>query len=198
MHAERPYSSALKKHFDQAASEQLRGLRGYFGQMAYVGYVLDNCAFPLNARVLELGCGDGNTMGEISSLRPDIKLFGQDISENLLARAQEKVPHAKFCLGDVLENIGFEGEFFDVVFSFGFAQYFSAKELISVNRRLMSRLAGGQNIAPLHPRSDQESCLCSGQPTESKGPCYMALRMWCPDCLGEGWEQPIWKIWTLA
>lgn len=161
----------LKTHFEQADKQQIRGLGGCYGEMAYAGYVLDVCDFPHKARVLDLGCGSGETIQEMSRQRPDIVFFGQDISENLLARAKEKVPYASIAVGDAREGIGFEGTAFDAVYSFSFAQYLSCDELLEVNRSLSARLVGGGRIYHLSiPDKTKKSGYAMVNQLNRKGP----------------------------
>lgn len=57
-------------------------------------------AIPKNAKVLEMGCGPGNITQYILNRRPDLKLEGTDISENMIALAAKNNPGADFYVMD--------------------------------------------------------------------------------------------------
>lgn len=51
---------------------------------------------PENASILEIGCGPGNLTKYLLSNRPDFKVFGIDIAENMIALARKNNPSADF------------------------------------------------------------------------------------------------------
>jgi len=53
------------------------------------------------ASILELGCGPGNITKYLLSKRPELKVLGIDISENMLALAKRNNPSAEFKKMDV-------------------------------------------------------------------------------------------------
>ena len=70
---------------------------------------------PADARVVELGCGNGTR--ETRELAARTRLTGVDLSEEQLRRARERVPEAEFVHGD-LTSIEFEAGSLDAVASF--------------------------------------------------------------------------------
>jgi SAM-dependent methyltransferase len=70
---------------------------------------------PEDARVVELGCGNGTQ--ETHELAARTRLTGVDLSEAQLSRARERVPAAEFVHGD-LTTIEFEGGSLDAVAAF--------------------------------------------------------------------------------
>ena len=57
---------------------------------------------PKNGSVLDLMCGPGYLLGEISKIRPDLALEGVDINEEFIQYAQKKYPKIEFQVADVL------------------------------------------------------------------------------------------------
>jgi SAM-dependent methyltransferase len=70
---------------------------------------------PLDARVVELGCGNGTR--ETGELAARARLTGVDLSEEQLRRARERVPDAEFVHGD-LTTIEFDSGSLDAVAAF--------------------------------------------------------------------------------
>ncbi len=66
-------------------------------------------------RVLEVGCGTGNYITAIGSAT-DCSCWGIDPSEQMLSRSREQSKNIQFQTGKA-EQIGFEPDFFDLVFS---------------------------------------------------------------------------------
>jgi len=66
--------------------------------------------------VLDLGCGTGEVMQAIILEAPDTKIYGIDISENMVRKAKEKLKNnASINVGDS-EHLPYEDEMFDVVY----------------------------------------------------------------------------------
>lgn len=66
--------------------------------------------------VLDLGCGTGEVMQTIILAAPDTKIYGIDISENMVRKAKEKLKNnASINVGDS-EHLPYEDEMFDVVY----------------------------------------------------------------------------------
>ena len=65
--------------------------------------------------VLDLGCGPGIESEKIS--RQGMKVFGLDISEELLKIAREKVPSGTFLQKNMLEGLPYPDGFFDGIFA---------------------------------------------------------------------------------
>jgi len=70
---------------------------------------------PAEARVVELGCGNGTR--ETRELAARTQFTGVDLSEEQLRRARERVPGAEFVHGD-LTSIEFDAGSLDAVASF--------------------------------------------------------------------------------
>jgi ubiquinone/menaquinone biosynthesis C-methylase UbiE len=55
---------------------------------------------PLDARVVEIGCGDGHVAAYLAARGMHIE--GLDLSPEMVRVAQRAYPHLRFCVGDVL------------------------------------------------------------------------------------------------
>lgn len=71
--------------------------------------------FPLkNKKILDLGCGDGADLIYYKKL--GAKVYGLDVSEEMINLAQSKIPQADLKVG-LFEKIPYDNNFFDVVVS---------------------------------------------------------------------------------
>lgn len=76
-----------------------------FGEMLVTG-----------ARVLDLGCGPGNTAKQLVELDKEFEVLGIDLSGEMIRHAKVNVvsPRVEFRVGDI-RNMGLEGNAFDAV-----------------------------------------------------------------------------------
>lgn len=64
-------------------------------------HLLAQLDVPRNGTVLEVACGTGRNLDRLSKERPDAKLYGLDISAQMLLSAQAKLgPRARLAQGD--------------------------------------------------------------------------------------------------
>jgi len=66
-------------------------------------------------RILDFGCGNGRLAGFLEEEKADLEYQGADISQNLIAIAEEKYPQKEFIVLKEGEKLPFENETFDVV-----------------------------------------------------------------------------------
>ncbi|MCA9532129.1 MAG: methyltransferase domain-containing protein [Myxococcales bacterium] len=79
-------------------------------------------------RVLDVGCGCGDTLGAIAArVGPTGSVTGIDLSERMLARAGERVPAARVWAGDVGQH-DFGDARFDALYSRFGVMFFAAPE----------------------------------------------------------------------
>lgn len=76
--------------------------------------------------VLEIGCGSGAFLYEISKLS-NCSIFGIDYSESLLANAQKFIPKGIFSVSEA-KNIPFDNASFDAILSHAVFYYFPSYE----------------------------------------------------------------------
>ena len=71
------------------------------------------------ASVLDVACGPGNVSAYLAKVRPDLKLVGFDLAEEMIKQARLRVPSAEFLVKDC-RHIGKLDHMFDAsAFSFG-------------------------------------------------------------------------------
>jgi SAM-dependent methyltransferase len=93
---------------------------------------------PPEARVVELGCGNGTR--ETRELAARTRLTGVDLSEEQLRRARERVPGAEFVQGD-LTTIDFDHGSLDAVAAFYVFNHVPRELLAPLLARIHSWLA---------------------------------------------------------
>jgi len=76
----------------------------------------------VSGRVLDVGCGVGDIIEALSFYRPDLKLYGIDISKKAISLAKRRVYKAKFCVADV-QKIPYDDSFFDAVICFDLIEH---------------------------------------------------------------------------
>lgn len=97
----------MRAHFDAWAASYDEDVRADPGGFPFAGYgaVLDDLAGIVRAsgarRVLELGIGTGNLAARVAAVMPGVELWGIDFSEEMRARAAEKVPGVRLIRGDI-------------------------------------------------------------------------------------------------
>ncbi|MBR4221889.1 MAG: methyltransferase domain-containing protein [Victivallales bacterium] len=99
---------------------------------------------PSPRRILDLGCGPGNSTAVLREAFPQAEtILGVDSSADMVARARHEHPELEFAVFDVREDLSSLGEKWDVIFSNACLHW------IPDHRRLLPRLmsslsAGGQ------------------------------------------------------
>ena len=93
-----------------------------------------------NAKILDIACGPGNISRYLLTKRPDFRLTGIDIAENMIALARKNNPSAEFAVMDMRE-IGKLSETFDgIICGFGlpYLPEADAAKLFSDAHRLLN------------------------------------------------------------
>jgi SAM-dependent methyltransferase len=107
---------------------------------------LERCLAELGLapeRILDFGCGGGETTALLDERFPGARLVGVDISEPLLARARRTHPGARF----EQVNAVAAGERFDLAFLNGVFHHIAEAEQAEAARYLRERLAPGGVLA---------------------------------------------------
>ena len=99
-------------------------------------------------RIIDLGCGPGNSTAVLRERFPDASLIGLDSSEKMIAKAREGDPGGEWILGAIEE---WEPDApYDVVFSNAAFQW--ASDHAALLRRLFTHVAEGGALAFQIPR----------------------------------------------
>lgn len=94
-----------------------------------------------NAEILDLGCGPGNITRYLLRRRPDLKILGIDLSENMICLAKENNPAASFEKMDI-RNLHLLMQKFDAIICGFCLPYLGSKEaaaLIGHAARLLKK-----------------------------------------------------------
>lgn len=67
-------------------------------------------------QILDLGCGTGYCLPELSKRYPDGRITGADLSQGMLDYARERYPNFEYAIADA-EDLPFEANQFDLIFS---------------------------------------------------------------------------------
>lgn len=105
--------------------------------------------------VLDVACGPGNVSAYLAKVRPDLKLVGFDLAEEMVKQARTRVPSAEFLIKDC-RYIGELGHVFDAsAFAFGLSyltdedanQFFSSLNAILADSAMLyiSTITGESN-----------------------------------------------------
>ncbi len=85
-------------------------------------------------RILDAGCGPGNSTRVLAQQFPQADILGVDSSPEMICRAQQDHPDLRFALGDIGSEDGLCGGPFDVIFSNACLQW------VAEHTRLLPRL----------------------------------------------------------
>jgi trans-aconitate 2-methyltransferase len=96
-------------------------------------------------RVIDLGCGPGNSTSVLRDRWPDAEFTGLDNSAEMIARARREYPSQRWIAGDISEWAAAGDGQFDVVFSNAALQW--VDDHAAVYPRLLSRVAPGGALA---------------------------------------------------
>ena len=78
------------------------------------------------SKILDAGCGTGNLLKILEDENKNLRLYGIDISEEMLKVARKKLKLVKIKLGSV-EKLNFKKDFFDYIFSIdAFHHYYNS------------------------------------------------------------------------
>ncbi len=74
---------------------------------------------PHHTRLLDIACGPGNISHYLSQKRPELKITGVDLSEQMLNLARQNIPNGSFHRLDTREIASLAGPFDVIVCGFG-------------------------------------------------------------------------------
>ena len=89
--------------------QQARQLDWGFEYASYVSFLLDQLNEIPFQRVLDVGCGDGRFLAELSARQPQKELVGIDTSERAVLLAQALVPDVLWVHGSIAESPALPG-----------------------------------------------------------------------------------------
>jgi trans-aconitate 2-methyltransferase len=108
-------------------------------------YLASRVAIAAPHRVIDLGCGPGNSTAVLAQRWPRAEFQGLDSSPEMIQSARQKFPKGKWILGDIAKWAKSPGKPFDVVFSNASMQW--VDDHGAVFPRLMKQVAPGGALA---------------------------------------------------
>ena len=103
------------------------------------------------ARILDIGCGSGNSTNELKKRWPNAEIIGIDNSSTMIEKAQLLYPEIDFRLMDATEDLSSLGKF-DIVFSNAAIQRMTGHE--ELIKKWYALLNTGGTIAIQLPLAD--------------------------------------------
>ncbi len=118
-------------------------------------------------KVIDIGCGPGNSTQVLAKKYPNAYILGVDNSENMIAAAKKNNPSLDFCICDISHELSLLDHDFDIVFSNACIQW------VPHHKQLLKGLLGLLNkdgiLAVQIPMNDNEPIhqiigeVCSSQ-----------------------------------
>jgi trans-aconitate 2-methyltransferase len=96
-------------------------------------------------RVIDLGCGPGNSTSVLAERWPESELTGLDSSPEMIAAARNAYPHRAWRIDDLAAWAGQNDRTYDVVFSNAALQWVDDHPVLLP--KLLARVAGGGALA---------------------------------------------------
>jgi ubiquinone/menaquinone biosynthesis C-methylase UbiE len=105
--SDQKFTELLKEQIPQDSSQQI--ISEY-----YISYLLKK-ETQANFKVLDVGCGEGNSEKKFKAYRTNLEWFGLDIAESPEVNAREKTKSNFYTFDGV--QIPFEDNYFDIIYS---------------------------------------------------------------------------------
>lgn len=128
--------------------------------------LLDRVPSGARMRIADLGCGPGNSTELLADRFPDADILGLDSSDDMLAKARERLPRARFEKADVALWRG--GDPLDLIFANAVLQWVPGH--IDLMVRLMARLTPGGCLAVQMPDNVDEPSHVLMREVAMRGP----------------------------
>ena len=96
-------------------------------------------------RILDIGCGPGNSTNTLAKAFPNAKIIGIDCSDDMLEKARRSYPHLCFVQGSIPDDLDRIDGNFDIIFSNACLQWIPEhRNLIPA---IVNKLADGGTLA---------------------------------------------------
>lgn len=125
-------------------------------------------------RVVDLGCGPGNSTAILRERYPSAELSGMDSSPDMLTKARATLPDVPFHQGDLTTYT--PGDAVDLFFSNAVFQWLPKEERISTIKRLLQTQTPGSVFAFQVPDNFTEPSHAAMRETAEEGPWAVTLR----------------------
>lgn len=130
-------TQTTKLHFDEIAENYDNSYDGRFVHCMYEE-IINRVSQIQPENILDLGCGNGNVLAALAKCTTS-KLFGLDLSENMISEAKKRLnDDAELKIGDS-ENLPYEDSKFDVVIcNASFHHYIHPKKVLNEIKRVLA------------------------------------------------------------
>ena len=125
--------------YNESATELAEYFKGIGPRVKDINRAFELAGNPQNAKVVEIGCGDGRDAEDIFERAGWYEGF--DVSEGMIAIAKEHVPGASFKVADAMEYDYPEN--LDIVFAFASLLHLDREEVSEVLKKVHSSLRPG-------------------------------------------------------
>lgn len=127
---------------------------------------------PLAApqRVVDIGCGPGNSTKVLAERYPDAHVSGMDSSPDMIKTAQKELPGVEFSVGDLQTWTPGEGAAPDLLFSNAVFQWIDHDARIPIMKRLIETLPSGGVFALQVPDNRMEESHKAMRDVAKEGP----------------------------
>ena len=117
----------VMKQFNLQAGDYDTSKASQFERQCYP-YVL-NTLLPIQFNnILDVGCGTGTVLRMILDEKPQVKIYGLDLSEAMLEKAKEKLPKRAELVWGEAEALPYDNKRFDIVLMVGSLNYSTQPE----------------------------------------------------------------------
>ena len=127
-----------------------------------VGQIINKTNASSQSRILDIGCGTGHHVANLSAKGLDV--LGIDISPSMIKKAKENYPDYKFQVANVLENGSFEPNSFTHILCMYFTIYYFQNKKIFFDNCFNWLMPGGYLIVHLVDRHQFDPILPPGNP----------------------------------
>ncbi len=117
-------------------------------------------------RILDLGCGPGNSTELLARRYPDAEILGLDSSPDMLSKARQRLPQARFLEADITSWT--PDQAFDLIFANAVLQWLPGHQALFP--RLISWLSSGGCLAVQMPDNLNEPSHALMRDVAAKGP----------------------------
>ncbi|CAN6649578.1 hypothetical protein TRVA0_024S00122 [Trichomonascus vanleenenianus] len=121
-------------------------------------------------RIVDLGCGPGNSTAVLKERYPDAQLSGMDSSPDMIEKAKKRLPDVQFEVADLLNYQPPKDSPVDLYFSNAVFQWLSGPDRIRVIKELIQSLAPGGVFAFQVPDNFMEYSHAAMRETAAEGP----------------------------
>ncbi|KAJ5767283.1 uncharacterized protein N7511_004899 [Penicillium nucicola] len=132
--------------------------------------LLDRVPISSPKRIIDLGCGPGNSTEVLVRRFPDATITGMDSSPDMIQKAQTALPERDFFVADLTTYQPETGDAVDLFFSNAMFHWLTADDRIAVIKRLLEPQSPGSAFAIQVPNNLNEPLHVLMRETAVEGP----------------------------